>query len=122
MKKAFTFIELLVSVAIVAVLVGGAAASYSLLNRNARNNRRKADIENIRAALEMYRSNEGLYPFTNHLGDLSPTYISPLPTDPKTGLTYSDYTSADGSTYLLRADMEPSGHYQAGPYGASVVP
>ncbi|MBI4004548.1 prepilin-type N-terminal cleavage/methylation domain-containing protein, partial [Candidatus Roizmanbacteria bacterium] len=56
-QKAFTLIEILVVATIIGLLLAGAVASYTTLNRSSRDARRKADAEQIRSALEMYRSN-----------------------------------------------------------------
>lgn len=123
-NRSFTLIEILITVAIIVLLVGGTVASYSLLSAKSKDNRRKVDIENIRAALEMYRSANGVYLTTGQYPTTltAPVvYISPVPKDPVTNLDYT-YTSADGSSYVLTADLSDGTHYQAGPYGASIVP
>ena len=117
-KKGFTFIEMLVVVAIIGVLASIGVAVYSSANKKSRDGKRKADIEQIRSALEMYRAENGDYPTTAEgLSALESDYINEVPHDPKcpagscaTG--FSDYSySSDGSTYTLSADLESNGVY-----------
>ena len=59
-KKAFTLIEILVVVTIIGILLSTAIISYGSLSKSSRDARRKTDLEQIRAALEMWRSSEPL--------------------------------------------------------------
>lgn len=61
-KNGFTFVELLVVITIMAVVFVAGVVSYTTISRNARNARRKADLEAIRQAMEMCRSIDGTYP------------------------------------------------------------
>ena len=92
--RGFTLIELLVTIAIISVLSGIGLAAFIGAQKGARDGRRQADLEQIRSALELYRSNEGdgdgLYP--NGLSSLTANYLNPLPTDPKSGDTYNMYS------------------------------
>lgn len=58
----FTLIELLISVSIIAILISIAVVQYSSVNKRSRDGKRKADLEQIRTALEMYRADKGEYP------------------------------------------------------------
>ncbi len=61
-QQGFTFVEILVVVTIVLLLSTIAVSSYQVTVKKARDARRKADIEQVRSALEMYRSVNGSYP------------------------------------------------------------
>lgn len=141
MQKGFTFIEILVVATIISLLAGIGAVSYSTFSKQSRDAKRKADLEQIRAAVEMYRSNNGSYPLTASfniancnnpsLSDANTTYLSKTPIDPKcTDLSYT--YSSDGTTYTVAAHLEtgsgscgglncPSASYLCnyclGPYG-----
>jgi len=67
----FTLIELLVAISIIVVLASIGAVSYSKANQSSRNSRRQADIEQVRAALEIYRADNPGYPDDPTTGDLS---------------------------------------------------
>ncbi len=87
MKKAFTLVELLVALSIMALIMGASLTAFESTKKSARDGRRKADLESLRSALEIYRSDLGTYP--NAINLLSTgNYISAIPVDP-TGASYS---------------------------------
>lgn len=107
-KKGFTLIELLVAMTIVAVLAGISLVSYQGARRNARDGKRKTDLEQIRSAVEMCRADTGSYPVgTLSSGDNvtcnAQTYLT-VPSDPVPGKQYI-YTGAANS-YTLCASLE----------------
>lgn len=61
----FTMIELLVVATIIILLSAIGLVSFSQANKRARDGKRKADLEQARSALELYRSDNGFYPATN---------------------------------------------------------
>ncbi len=63
--KGFTLIELLVVISIIAVLAAIALTVYNGVLPKARNDRRRADIESISKALEVYKTNVGYVPLTS---------------------------------------------------------
>ncbi len=113
-QPGFTLIELLVVVTIILVLSGLGLVTYTGTQRKARDSKRKADLEQLRSALEMYRDDEDLYPIgtgsvSSTLGDLtSGNYIDSLPEDPK-GYSYYYNSDANGYTYSLCAYLEGGG-------------
>jgi general secretion pathway protein G len=107
-KKGFTLIELLVVIAIIGILIAVGSISYTRAVQLSRDSRRKTDLEQIRQALETYRSELAAYPESGSLAALEPDYISALPTDPKQGTdgyTYT-YTRTSTTTYSLCAELE----------------
>lgn len=108
MKKGFTLIELLVVIAIISILIAVGSISYTRAVQLSRDSRRKTDLEQIRQALETYRSENYSYPATGSLSALEPNYITDIPTDPKQGTgsyTYT-YTRSSTTTYTLCAELE----------------
>ena len=116
----FTLIELLVTVSIIAILSAVGLANYSSFTKKARDSRRKADLEAIRGALELYRADRGRYPDNNALqscgdsssltyttGGVTNTYMQKIPCDPETNTRYI-YTvgSSPYLTYTLTACVE----------------
>jgi type II secretion system protein G len=97
MKKGFTLLELLVVISIIMVLTVSGVAAYSSVSKNSRDARRKSDIEQLRQALEMFRSDQGYYPSVNtgalatannlNTGNattgLYPNYSPSIPVDPR---------------------------------------
>lgn len=137
-RQAFTLIEIIVSVTIIMVLTAIGVVSYVSINKNARNAKRRGDIEQIRSALEMYRSDNGYYParnatmglatnlLTNPVTPSFATYMSPIPSDPKEVNEYL-YQATDRSLtnlqfygYCLAAMMELSGAETADTSACSV--
>jgi general secretion pathway protein G len=121
MKKGFTLIEILVVATIIGLLAAVAATSYSSLTKNARDARRKTDLQNIAGAFEQYRSNNNSYPtlvtITCSSGSITDssgrTYMSTIPIDPKCATnTYAASISA--SDYTLGAYIENSTAAQCG--------
>ena len=114
----FTLIELLVVATIIALLTTIAVVSFTSTNQRARNGKRKADMEQTRAALELYKSDDsagaGKYPAGNSYTNMTSTlnaanYLSaPLPTDPKNAAPYVYIYSAAASqtSYCICADLE----------------
>ncbi|MGB9911058.1 MAG: prepilin-type N-terminal cleavage/methylation domain-containing protein [Microgenomates group bacterium] len=108
-KKGFTLIELLVSLSIIAILIGLALVSYQGAQRSSRDGRRKADLEQIRSALEMCRTDTGSYPSGtlvsgNNITCGSVTYLT-IPSDPLSDRQYV-YTNIDRTSYTLCAALE----------------
>lgn len=127
MKKGnlgFTLIELLVTISIIAILTALLTANFIGARQRARDGQRKSNLYQIQAALELYRSDNGIYPFptmapspgcstTNSSpvslsGGTAPntvTYMQSIPCDPSTNTAYK-YTSTDGTSYTLFACLE----------------
>jgi len=108
MKKGFTLIEILVVTTIIVLLTSIAMVSYSMFSKSSRDARRKADLDQVRAALEMYRSNEDTYPvgdWSALSGTLTTAYMQSLPTDPKSP-TYSYYYSGTANDYTIGSFIE----------------
>lgn len=109
LKMGFTLIELLVVIAIIGILITVGSVSYLRAIRLSRDSKRKTDLEQIRQALETYRSENREYPPTSPgLSALEPDFITSVPEDPKyPDFTYT-YTPAGTpvTTYSLCADLE----------------
>lgn len=71
-KQGFTLIELLIAIAIVTLILRFTLLSYINTTKSARDARRKADLEQLRGALEQYKSVNNLYPSTAPVGNPSP--------------------------------------------------
>lgn len=113
-KRGFTLIELLVTMTLIAVLAGLALVSYQGARRTARDGKRKADLEEIRSALEMCYADTGSYPGVTFGGSLTcgeNTYMDSVPVDPiNSGDYFYTYNTPDGVTYQLCANkLETTG-------------
>ena len=112
MKKdaGFTFIELLISVTIAAVLMATAVVSYSNTSKRSRDAKRQADMQVIRSALEICRSNDGVYPvgIYDNVSCIGTTTLQNTPKDPKTAANYT-YSRPTTTTYGLGCTLELTG-------------
>lgn len=108
-KKGFTLIELLAVMAIIAILAGIVILSLNNARAKSRDSKRKADLDSIRTALEMYYDDFHKYPSETtkdsdcwliiqqpgpvvcggsivDFSEIIKGYLSPLPTDPINGI------------------------------------
>lgn len=117
-KKGFTLIELLVVISILGILLGLSIFGMQSAREASRDGKRKADLEQIRSGLEMYRSDCGSYPTgsltsgSSLIGNGSSStclssnvYISSIPSDPVSAERSYSFSS-DGNVYTLCAALE----------------
>ena len=109
MKKGFTLIEILVTISIIGLLTMIGMTNFRVANQKARDGRRQGDLEQIKAALELYRTDEAAYPGSITAGNpiqsaTGTIYMNEVPTDPLSTQDY--YYSSNGDTYTLCAALE----------------
>lgn len=115
----FTLIELLIVIGIIGVLVAISLFGLQGARESARDAKRKNDLETIRSALELYRSDCGGYPAvlptggSSLKGDGSSTscsssnvYVTAVPQDPQDPARGYTYTSSSKSVYTLCTSLE----------------
>ncbi len=119
--SAFTLIELLIVIAIIALMMAISIFGLSGARENSRDQRRKSDIESLRTALELYRADCDRYPANGEIvagtqleGTLSSgskclnsyVYMKEVPTDPLAGASYQYNQTGGGSGYDLCSTLE----------------
>jgi len=117
-RAGFTLIEVMMVVVIIGILATALGwGAYRNSIKKSRDGRRKADLQQIRSGLEMYRADMGSYPPTGSIGcdgTLSAggaTYISPIPCDPQ--YPDSEYVySGGGTAYSITATLEMGDTYK----------
>lgn len=92
-QKGFTLVEILMVVMILGILFVTGTLSYANIRQRSMDQRRKTDLEDIRSALEQYRSVHSVYPTpagpqgllfgTSALTDDTRTYMQIIPQDPQ---------------------------------------
>lgn len=122
LKKAFTLVELMVVITVIAILMTIAIVSFTRIQKQARDTKRKADVRTLQTALQAYYTENQTYPISidetlvsnlspGPLEVLTPNYISGIPSGPggTAGLEYPGYTyvsSTNGYTYAICTSLE----------------
>jgi prepilin-type N-terminal cleavage/methylation domain-containing protein len=125
-RLGFTLIEILIVVAIIAILASIVIVGLGPAQQSGRDARRISDLQSIQNGLELYYQKCGYYPggtvasgaqctgFTAvSFGDMSTALINSglgitnVPDDPTGGKHYQ-YASTDGTNYTLEATLENS--------------
>lgn len=98
-NKGFSLLEMLIVMAIMGIILTVSTISYLTLQQKGRDAKRRTDIESLRTALEIYRSQNSAYPAiagNNAWAPASnlnaslvvPGYMQSIPTDPNQNATY----------------------------------
>lgn len=132
--RGFSLIELMVAIAIIAVISSVALSSFSAIQRQGRDTQRQSDLRALQLALQQYYANESHFPdaltltsgaaLTNCTGIVSGCtvtriYLGVTPADPVTGTgtpyCYTSLTSAlVGATACVTGQAsESTCHYYA---------
>lgn len=123
-SSGFTLVELLLVIAIIGILISFLSISFFSVRQRTTDAQRKTDIQELRSALEQFRSDNDLYmtfgeyaavncgsPFKTATSN---TYIQKTPCDPKTtGQKYFYFPYNAGFSYVLVSCLgnseDPSG-------------
>jgi general secretion pathway protein G len=111
-RSGFTFIELMVVVAIIGILSGLFVTQYPAVQRRARDTNRRSDIKQYQTSMESYAfRNNGNYPASGGIINISGTYCSTTlglpdcPTDPKAPAAIYQVNSTT-LVYVIWAKLE----------------
>lgn len=121
-QKGFTLIELLVVVLIITLMAGVGLVSYRNSLAAGRDARRQTDMESIKQAMILYRTQFGIYPESlnsnarQRLAEVtdvlvSQGYLEEAPIDPLNGQGHSQYWASRVRTdeFTICATLESSG-------------
>ncbi|HBB38184.1 MAG: hypothetical protein UV82_C0007G0063 [Candidatus Magasanikbacteria bacterium GW2011_GWD2_43_18] len=130
-KKGFTLIELLVVIAIIGLLSTLAVVALGSAREKANDSKRLSDLKQVQTALELYYTDQNVYPTTTAVGitlgdathdcldnsgagfvastacDASP-YMGLVPADPVSSQAYTYIGASDGTTYTISAILQGS--------------
>lgn len=102
-KNAFTIIELIVAITIIAVATLGTMVYTSSL-ATGRDAKRKADLEQIRSALELYRSNGSSSVYPSTIATI--TDYMKVPLESQNNKPYGYLYATPGNDYTVGAVLE----------------
>jgi len=110
-KNGFTLVELIVAITIIALLTAAAIVSYAETTKRSRDAKRLSDMETVRSALEICRSQTGEYPDSVISGGAvtcsdGTVTLKIVPSDPKAADGYAYVYSQATTTYNLRCTLE----------------
>lgn len=134
-NEGFTFLELMLVIIILGVLAALISGNFITSLKKGRDARRKADLEQIRQALEFYYEDNKSYPPTADVVFGYPlcipaatcatkTYMTKIPNDPITGKNYEYQQISSGKSYKLFTCLENSQQilpYQSSGYLATTM-
>ena len=125
MRKGFTLIEILIVVAIIALLASSVLIGFAPAQRQGRDTRRIGDLRQVQYALELYYSKCGYYPGSAQAGTPCGNFsqvstwatlsaaltgsnigVPKVPNDPSSSRTYLYGTDNIGSSYVIGAVLE----------------
>jgi prepilin-type N-terminal cleavage/methylation domain-containing protein len=126
-QEGFTLIEILIVVAIIAILASVTLIGLGPTQQAGRDSRRISDLHEVQTALELYYNKCGFYPGTADCGTNSavtswanmtaaltdPTTnigVTQIPEDPTTGKTYYYTQESGGENYVVGTVFEGSGN------------
>lgn len=123
--RGFTLVELLVSITIIAILAALGTAVYTEASKSARNAKRKSDMEMVRQALVLRKSQTGNYGsagnFSGIVTNMANYYSGPTPADPLTS-GHAQYSGGStGAVFCACATMEGTNLGNA-PAGSCTAP
>lgn len=136
-RKGFTLIEILIVVAIIAILASIVLVGLGPTQQSGRDARRLSDLHEIQNALELYYNKCGYYPGTISSGacasgaptawsDLSSALQSvsggTIPVDPSSNRGYGYNVASDNSTYVIGAVLENGNNSVFNGYTPPTVP
>lgn len=109
--RGFTLIELFIVIAAIIILAVFLIPYLASGPAKSRDAQRKADLHDIRTALEAYRVDKDVFPTpatwtTDLTGGALPYFKGNLPTDPKTHQNYNYLSAVPYNAYSLSATLE----------------
>lgn len=106
----FTLVELMIVITVIAILATIAVVSFSRVQKQARDTKRKGDLRALATALQAYFTEKNTYPAAaSWTSELVPTYIPVMPVNPAGDAlvpTYSYNLNAGTNDFVLCVGQE----------------
>jgi len=129
-QKGFTLIEILIVVAIIAILSSVVLVGLGPTQQQGRDARRLSDLRETQTALELYYNKNGSYPAASDWATMASTTVgagigvTQIPNDPSVGKSYGYCVTTDDSAYVIGAQLETNstaftGYAAPGTFGPS---
>lgn len=144
-QKGFTLLELLLVIALIAILSTFVIATGRESFKRGRDTQRKSDIKNVASALDIFYSDYGIYPASDGAGailacpysaitssgtpcvwgtsefsdDQGTIYFNRLPTDPDESQSYYYEPSATQDSFVIYTDLEIEGDADSAKLGCT---
>ena len=115
-KNGFTLIELLVVITIISVLTMIAVSQFNTAKIKARDTQRRADLDSVSKAVNMYFADYGRFPVQTMVNwgvefkDVDYYYMKVVPSESRPGVDqYCYLPNADLTSYVIFGNMEGVG-------------
>ena len=105
-KKAFSLIELLVVISIIATLTAIMLPNFMGARQRATDSQKKQNLVSIKNALRLYYNDNQSYPITMSQSSLGSTLATYIPSVSAVGFTYSYYQTGNGDGFQLCSGMD----------------
>jgi general secretion pathway protein G len=116
-QTGFTIVELLIVIVVIGILAAITIVAFNGVQLRANDARRDTDMKQIKAALELYKTDNDAYPAvcsgdgvgcsTSSLAAvLAPTYMASVPQDPKFPSVGYSYVRGNASSYGIWVKYE----------------
>jgi general secretion pathway protein G len=118
-RQGFTLIEILIVVAIIAILASVVLIGLGPTQQQGRDARRLSDLREVQTGLELYYNEKGVYPdctgngatcwgtMSTALTTASPSIgVTQVPNDPSSGRSYYYNSFNSDATYVIGATLE----------------
>lgn len=119
-QRGFTLIEILIVVAIIAILASVVLVGLGPTQAQGRDARRISDLREVQTGLELYYNKNGVYPTASTWADMTAALtqgnigVSQIPVDPSGNQKYSYENTAGASDYVIGAQLETNSSAFAG--------
>lgn len=114
-RKGFTLLELLIVIAVIAILVGIALPRFKGMQDEGNIAKAKGEMRTLSTAIQSYYIHNNAMPTLTQLTTATPNIVGPsTPKDPFVAGGATDYGFATSGTYFVLYSKSPSGSGSAG--------